>query len=1213
MAWNVTNLSPGSRITGKNVKGYSNGSKSGSQNFSAVGREYTTEESGKSGALQTLVQSSDYTSAISGVSTGNKLSLTGCYDYTNGTLSTETSGTTNLGNSFSYQDISNSPTGVGYYRLQPDEGKEYSSYTYRVTATGWTCSFKGSRTSYNQSFKYTIDNASAFADGQIRFKVTNTNTKYARTCYVALSKTAGFLNDYTSALCYTTFDIPANVQSATWTSSISLKSFASAIQKLGTTTMYFIVGFSPSTAWAFTTVSDAQLDYSLNYKKVPAPTNVTIDKTLIKPSDSVTISWSKSTLTGYANTVSGYEIKYSSTKDGVAATSGTKKPSNNSASVTSYTFAGPGDDVSRGRVYAYYVRALSSVAGYESDWAQAGKTCTINSRPTLTLNSSSVKIKSSDTSFTISGSVLDSDASQTIKYGYSTEEDTDPSTSYATTNKKFTASIAVSTSTLSQGDSKSYYVKAWDGLEWSEAAQVFTVERNVKPAYSSTSFDLSGTARESTKLSDTRNKSYFPIVTADATKAQTKTGGTRYYIIRKTNTLDDDNFSEVGTPIKGNSSGVMKSRYIAFTYPPGDTGYKYQVGAYYSDGLETSDTIWSNVAYVAPAPKPIDNVIIYNDHGCVDVSGAYVVNGVKDFYQNFSFELDGYDTFYTEKAELLGSVVIGNVVKSDTIPLTLVKTGDDKFYANGVYKGTEYGNQHVFSMRAHYSTSNGDNNYDVTKDIGVLRRTDNPIIDNFKSWQETQQGAFHPYVKSSISIILPYESNGAAGNACMASYSIPDLSTVLTCNLIIDSTNYTLAYVSNLGGNSLSLTTEWEWGNNGLNRRADIALRDVPLQIGLKNVFGEDFSVKLNSATFDFREPLKITNISNPKISCRYTGEGEGANRWVEYIPSASNPHTFFEGERIKFSCTISGYSQLRTTLQLTASDNVGARKAKTFTLDQTEETSNGSIKYSASVEISFIFGEQQTDNANVSFSFAAKTSVEGIETETPVIIAGYTVGRFVNPVFQFDTAKYGKLSNGNKGYVFSGARIDDYGGGGEKTIDNLKNAESNYPPLCRLQYLSNDGEYVDVKNGSYPAEKIIDFNSAQKEIIEIEGGFPYSVSSSGEKTEWQTATFQIGMSVAIIYQSIGDYTPYNYDTGETYFQKTTWKSGFLIYNISPTVRYGRNRIGINVIDFSVPVNNEANIVNFIELSAHDKKDTVAAIGTSVNLDNFIISGGTWD
>lgn len=700
-----------------------------------------------------------------------------------------------------------------------------------------------------------------------------------------------------------------------------------------------------------------------------------------------------------------------------------------------------------------------------------------------------------------------------------------------------------------------YQFWAFDGLEYSAPVEK-TISVNVKPTFS-TETQISGTVYESEL--NTTSYSYIPIPTLTFAPSGGKTAEQTSYEI-----LYSDGIESVPSEDKVLSlSGATVS--LGETPGPGDNGRQYKGRIRYYDGIEWSDWSTSSVYCLAPFPKIKK---IYNGHDLKTVEGTTENN----FYRNFSISYTKDTAFSGAQTAPGASLSWGKAESARGVLTSIGDAGTDSTpYVNGIYDAKlpdEYAQQVSFQMAAAWGTR-------VKTEIATLVRCQN--LSTGSEIKALQGVTIKPYSKATLdAIILPFYAYGdfADGNQTLNLGKTP-LSAIIQ---IGGSESYELPLLSHEVNSDSNLNSTWSLVKlaEKISNSSSVSATFIAT---FKTLFGESFIVS-QSITLDFTE---LTQLTASPITI------EIANGTTALVQNSK----LYEGEVLTFPYSISGpnIQIVQVSLQYRGKKVAEQWDGKEWNtlafVDKDIVTKNGVVSDSISYTI-----KEQFEDRDCQFRF----SVVGRDTAlTNNITIGdiYQLRRATSGQVQITYPSYGpSTTDSSQNSWKMTSQFSDYGGAGASTYEDFNNGEVK----LQLQYQEDN----EIKNLlSTPLTLSCSANDFASFPLEAIANFP----------EGKTSLFiRLAVFSTSPYALVGTQQPVS-ASGATSLEKVYYSNWISIYNIVPLLRYGKNRLGINIVDFS---ENATVATHLLEIAKNNTKDTIAAIGEAVYLDNFIIDGGAW-
>lgn len=352
------------------------------------------------------------------------------------------------------------------------------------------------------------------------------------------------------------------------------------------------------------------------YTNITKPTSVTVNTSIARPGDTITVSWSGASA-GTNNPITGYYVAasydaYPSSGAGVVLS----KTVSTSSGSGSTTFTVPNN---RGKKLQFEVQAKSSYNNTTLS-ESPGAICTINSlpaAPSVSVDKSTIPSTGGTVKFTVTAGA-DAQSSQTRTLYYST--------SATGTKTAFTSPISKSLT-----DAITYYFWTYDGLEFSSTYTSKTISKNTKPTVSIDSTNNISSAYN--------NISYV---------SNLKLNGSSNKTVTYKWTLNNNN---VVTTISNTQNINIKP--WDYGVKPGDSYYlKLEV----DDGIETSSI--TTASYSIPATTTISNS--YNQ-----IANSDIINTNGEFYDKIRVQLP-IDTYHIN-ARTINAITNYGVINYDKI------------------------------------------------------------------------------------------------------------------------------------------------------------------------------------------------------------------------------------------------------------------------------------------------------------------------------------------------------------------------------------------------------------------------------------------------------------------------------------------------------------------------------------------------------------------
>lgn len=401
----------------------------------------------------------------------------------------------------------------------------------------------------------------------------------------------------------------------------------------------------------------ATIEYSYNYVKLSAPADFTISATKCLSTATPQLSWSAVSNGEYANTVSGYAIYNGTTKLATVTT-------------TSYTLS----SLAAGTANTYYVQAISSASGYDSDlssgltlqvygdeYSAAIKLYTAdNTTPatTITVGAQSVPQVTTVESWTPAtyDSVLTSKVEQTDNvYTLTVNFESGRSTTATATVATLGAPLNITFS--SQPAANSIYgsniTYKWNAVTSQEAASIKYVINNVEQDSTSYTQDISTLARNTAFTLQVTTRAYAPY------------GGYTDSSSAAANTVYRANSIEAGT-VNVTVTGEGVSGSGATAYVAGNATISWS----YTPATRGGDLKSISYNRIASSTYNSGEIAASNEGSYIDE-----VSGITGDTITYTVTLtDEYGQTYTSANFVLNridapTVIINNIVTSQAAPL----------------------------------------------------------------------------------------------------------------------------------------------------------------------------------------------------------------------------------------------------------------------------------------------------------------------------------------------------------------------------------------------------------------------------------------------------------------------------------------------------------------------------------------------------------------
>ena len=871
--------------------------------------------------------------------------------------------------------------------------------------------------------------------------------------------------------------------------------------------------------------------------KCSAPTSVTASAGFVKPRDKVTISWSGAEA-GVNNDIQKYRVYY---KEGGMPTTGFQgydgyKDSENSTS-TSVDITMP--DV-RGSNYYFKVQTIGRAFGYNSNLSEAVATCQINQLPPApTVTPEKTTIPSGGGSIAFSLIAIDPD-NQTTRFYYSTTPD----------GEKTEIS---NSGTIEVKDATTYYFYSFDGLEYSESYTSQSITVNTKPTITSITTTGIGTLYTSELLTNDRYKDSFYTQVKGALELS-KTAISITWYARYATIPTSGSVSDWETTINlGDNNNLNANLDLS-----SNTNFKkldnivYQIGASYNDGIEDSDISWGDTNFViAPVPTIGDFI---NQYGKTNV--AYSTSN--HFYHEASIiatkdsSVTSIDATINNNAQVTTSGIRG-----------YLNDGYFKINIENTNKNTKYTltftiNRVIGSVTKEFTIYSAGLPYkggDGEATFGILDIYNQAIL---KAYSDT--GNF------TISLYNFFETiDYAHANKNYNGNPTPSTSNCLSFTLVkgLKRLDINPTYSDDSSNSNLYFTynknfykTELLDGRNPLELDLE-TVNSVDLRITFTDVFGQSYSItKPGYLTLDFREPfinkdgfsISVLRNNNEVIdNIREGDEVEFKLEWKSYNSQVATIESY-----IYRSSTI-----IDNPSNITSWERYQNNSNYIWNIDTSEVIPTELIRRGTGEKI---YTVGQLNKSNYIY-FKIRTTINGQSKD--YYTDGYKITQRHVSVSKAGFSSFNYDSDKQKiSYVHT-----PYDSGGGNTPNNMNNTSGGIEKLeIGIQYSTDfNSESSEKKYISFDGTKSDNFVAL---ITRPSPEITIADEESDNTTEY-THFFKIEnfsyYNIRLVFQTtIGSIVKIGYG------EETT------IYNITPTVAYRKNQLGIN----SIPENFEGDGFN---------------------------------
>lgn len=592
-----------------------------------------------------------------------------------------------------------------------------------------------------------------------------------------------------------------------------------------------------------------------------APASISTAPTIIAPSGTFTVTWSGAD-GGVNNTITGYRIYYLVSQNGAAPTTSTTTYKD----VTSTSKSGSTTITLSSAERAYkvvcgIVTMGSAGSSYYSS-IKTGGLVTINSLPSApTPSITSVKIASSSTgqSVTVTPGQDNVDTSQTIRVDYATS----PTESKSTYNSALNINPT-------EGESITYYFWSFDGVEYSSDYSTCTVEKNTKPVINTFTYNVAPDQLTAFEQSGASGDYFLGFVNKIVPKINCSKVGTLYWTvdfepstdittnfkISRSVTGDSFQVSTINTDIVMNLIDIdLMSKYIYSTLTTQYKYYRWRIKCRLYDGIEHSD-----YKYLPAAEQ--DEVKYYALPGMSTVRHKYNqfnsgdISNTKagNMYKEVRFEL------YKDTSITSYSITskVGNTVIGNSFTSTII---GDYIYLD-VTLNTAPGSGNTVSF-----IING------TNSSGVIKTVSSSMIEClYPTFRNLQNGGgiIKPFTNKNsdnddtynVIIVNPfiYSDLGTALTQYECGNSASDAIKVVLYRSGSSEDVHSTSGAISIGADTLyfpmSKSSTYSWGSLGLSPNKYKGTYTYNLKMRIKNLYNAEFESESVTGTLNFDEKV---------------------------------------------------------------------------------------------------------------------------------------------------------------------------------------------------------------------------------------------------------------------------------------------------------------------------------------------------------------------
>lgn len=654
-------------------------------------------------------------------------------------------------------------------------------------------------------------------------------------------------------------------------------------------------------------------DIELNYTACTAPTSITMTPKYAVPGASFTISWSGAKA-GTNNSISSYRVSY---KIGDTASwtiaSWTNYDGRAEETSTSHTFT-LSSTASRGSTI--YVRVETK-----------GKNYNPSTLPSLHIAGSKINYQPAKPSVSVSGTIPSSGgtAKVTVTPGDLGEDDQTSYLFYNTTNSVSSATRFYSPANLQDG---TYYFWTMDGYEYSPSESL-TLTRNKKPTVSVSgasfeSFIALGEEGKETYNSIERGigwaKSITPIIETSLSKGTIKATVQMY----RTNSAptsytdwDSGSSYSISQTISSTSTTLSKidiqqaanKAYKDANLALQSTSLRWRLKIVYNDGIEDSSPYYYPVEEIDSSDVKVDKY--FRLPKAPSITTVYNQNENKDIAGTISGHIDQVVklTFPTDESMDLKNTKIYATSKDTNYDCTIISKSQDSTTKKTsiVAQLPSSVPEGSFVLTAELSDANS---YLIKKAQKTLTKIAYPGLKSFKStFLNVKPFSVTSDSLGSFSLGYPYIEGKDYGLGDTPKYELQyKLSSSTTWKKAPFGTTTSWSQSNDLlqSGN-IPLNTIYDLSSNPLEINSYVGQYSIDIRLQVTNLYGTKFQSDITSVLLDFSEPIKNLNITGIK--------------WAETAASASwtdvGNNKIQQGAYLQFSISFTRWTEDNLILSL--------------------------------------------------------------------------------------------------------------------------------------------------------------------------------------------------------------------------------------------------------------------------------------------------------
>ena len=651
-----------------------------------------------------------------------------------------------------------------------------------------------------------------------------------------------------------------------------------------------------------------------------APTDLFLSRTIQTPGELVELSWSGAAA-GTNTQIASYEIFYSI--DSTLPDSDWISLGTTTDATTSFNVMAP----LSGQTRYYKVKTKSNPEGYDSPLSDSSDGLTGNAIP------------NAPTIIEISSLIVPSDGGQ-VKFKIEAGTVTSGTASlYYSTSSTGSKTRFDSPLTVTVTEATTFYFYTYDGTDFSEAVNQ-AISINTKPQISSVTYDTISTY---TALGDSGQSNYQLGYVNEITPkiSTTKTGKVKvtleYYSSDATSAWDNTNIQSIPlqeVDITGTSNVVLNACHIhkGIANVLKSTNIHWRLSFVLNDGIEDSSAIYfpsadsSEYYAIAHAPSLLAR---YNQFGSSDIAGTK------------TGEICDKIRLKIYKDTSMTNVNVTAAMGGDNVTVVDVdlSTENSFQYIDITLDESELIGGVDITITANLTDIDGCLTKTVTGITGV-KETKKPSL---SSPNKLAYGAtlIHPFTDTGsfgISATWPF------GTYVSIQAALPEYNCSTTATTAIK-----LAYTDESGMYTVHKTPTWtkdqtnmvtsmnredvyEWSGS-LGYNTYVGVKKYRCRLEITNLFGKTYATPWTECEFDFNEPAATPTISKIYWSANKTN-------WTELDTSSESTEKIQKGMYLKFKCNFGLYTTDKVTVSiLVKSTGLNERDPGFYDLAEEEET----------------------------------------------------------------------------------------------------------------------------------------------------------------------------------------------------------------------------------------------------------------------------------